>query len=391
MQRALAGALMLVGALVCAGLVLDAVGAAPRSAEPLPTAIVVRSELPAWLAPGAPLRLHGFATPGRIVTLLVDGKPATRTRSGRFGRFRLRARAPAPGRHAVAVAAPGRREPVGILAVRPLRLAAVGDVKFDGSDPWTGADEVLRAADIATANLETAVSLGGSPVADKEYTFRGSPRALHSMASTAGVDVVSLANNHALDYGREAFLDTIRHARAAGLATVGGGGNLAGARRPALVEAGGLRIAFLGYSDVNPYGFLASESAPGTAQAVEEWIAADVRRARRAADLVVVWFHWGIELHAEPIESQERFAAAALNAGAKVVLGAHPHVLGPVSTPRARSLVAWSLGNFVFPSFREETVRTGILLVRLDARGVRGHDLLPYRIEGFRPLPLNET
>jgi poly-gamma-glutamate capsule biosynthesis protein CapA/YwtB (metallophosphatase superfamily) len=208
------------------------------------------------------------------------------------------------------------------------------------------------------------------------------------MARVGGIDVVSVANNHSLDYGPDAFLDTLRHARAAGIAPVGGGSTGAHARRPVLVERGGLRIAFLAYSDVNPLGFPAGPSSPGTARADPDALTADVRAARRRADVVVCWFHWGDELRAEPTAEQERLAAAALSGGAHVVLGAHPHVLGAVSVPRRGALVAWTLGNFVFPSYRAETVRTAVLVVRLDARGVRGHDVLPHRIEEFRPAPV---
>jgi poly-gamma-glutamate capsule biosynthesis protein CapA/YwtB (metallophosphatase superfamily) len=156
------------------------------------------------------------------------------------------------------------------------------------------------------------------------------------------------------------------------------------------VGRGGLRIAFLAYSDVNPLGFPAGVSTPGTARAVAEHVTSDVRAARRGADVVVCWFHWGEELHAEPTAAQRLLAAAALAGGADVVLGAHPHVLGSVSLPRRGALVAWSLGNFVFPSFRAETVRTGVLVVRLGAGGVLGHDLVPHRIEGYRPMPAQQ-
>jgi poly-gamma-glutamate synthesis protein (capsule biosynthesis protein) len=159
---------------------------------------------------------------------------------------------------------------------------------------------------------------------------------------------------------------------------------LGAARRPVLIEAGGLRIAFLGYSDVNPAGFVATESSPGTARADVEAIAADVTAARRRADLVVCWFHWGVELERLPNDRQQQFAAAALRAGAKVVLGAHPHVLGPIERRRGKSLVAWTLGNFVFPAGKPSTRQTGILRVRLAATGVVGYRLTPASA-GVRP------
>jgi len=97
-----------------------------------------------------------------------------------------------------------------------------------------------------------------------------------------------------------------------------------------------------------------------------------------------VWFHWGVELRREPDARQQRLAAAALNAGAVLVLGAHPHVFGPISRPDDRRLVAWTLGNFVFPSQSAGTRATGILEVRLDARGVRGYRVVP-ALAGVQP------
>ena len=245
----------------------------------------------------------------------------------------------------------------------------------------------LRKADITTGNLETSISRAGA-AAEKKYAFRGPPEALPPMRSSAGFDVLTLANNHSVDFGRGALLDTLRFVRAAGMKPIGAGANAALANRPALVEAGGIRIAFLGFSDVNPLGFPAESSSPGTARAEPAAIAADVRAARRRADVVVCFFHWGTELHADPEPRQATFAAACLAAGAQVVLGAHPHVFGSILRPGSRTLVAWTLGNFVFPS-SGLTARTGILELHLDARGVRGYRVLPVQIDGFRPRLLS--
>jgi len=358
--------------------------------------LTVASRLPAWVAPGGRLAVSGWAGPAERLRLVAGSRTLARGTSGRLGRFRLAARAPATGRYRLAlVRTDGARHALGGIRVRPVVLAAVGDVTLGDAVasavaasgpryPWLSVAPALRAADVATANLEGAVSTRGAPVPDKEFHFRGTPAALAATARFGGLDVVSLANNHTLDYGRDAFADTIRAARAAGLATVGGGADLRGARRPAVVSVGGLRIAFLGYSDVRPLGFDAAPGVPGAAPADPAAIAADVRAARRAADLVVVWFHWGEELASHPSDRQHGFAGDAVFAGASVVLGAHPHVLQPV-TRRGRRLVAWSLGNFVFPSYSPRTEQTGILLVRLDARGVVGHRLRPARIKGVQP------
>jgi poly-gamma-glutamate capsule biosynthesis protein CapA/YwtB (metallophosphatase superfamily) len=387
-------------ALVAAAAGLAVALAVPRTAEApgrvARTALLrVDSALPAWLAPGAEAHVSGWAGASEPVALETPaGRTLARTTSGPLGRFRLRFAAPAPGRYALRVIAGGTTAAAGRLVVRPLVLAAVGDITFGeqvgpavlaygGAYPWTGVARTLRSADITVGNLETSISTRGAPLA-KQYTFRGPPQAVPAVARVAGFDVLTLANNHADDYGPLALLDTIRYVRAAGIQTIGAGANEWLARRPAVVETGGLRVAFLGYSDVNPPGFPATASTPGTARADPATIEADVRAARRHADLVVCFFHWGVELAPTPDARREELAAACLHAGASVVLGAHPHVLGPVTQPTPRSVVAWSLGNFVFPS-SGETARTAILEAHLDARGVRGYRLLPVQIDGFRP------
>ena len=180
------------------------------------------------------------------------------------------------------------------------------------------------------------------------------------------------------------FLDTLTAAHAAGLKTVGGGATLDQARQPAMLHVGGLTIAVLGYTDVRPYGFDAGPDWAGAAPADPYMIATDVAAARRRADLVVVWFHWGAELEASPNSRQQELAAATLRAGASLVLGAHPHVLQPVMR-RGHKLVAWSLGNFVVPSGQPQTANTGVLLTKLDADGVTGYRMVRATIHGFRP------
>jgi poly-gamma-glutamate synthesis protein (capsule biosynthesis protein) len=362
---------------------------------PTPRAPRVDSHLPAWLASGAKLSVGGWARSGERVRLLVDGHRVASAVSGPRGRFALRV-ALGAGMHRLAVAGRGGRTALGRLEVRPLVLAAVGDVtpgetvsdRIEASaaeDPWTSVAPVLRRADIAVANLEGVVSSGGTPVPGKKYHLRGGPVLLARAAREAGIDVLTVANNHSLDYGPSGFLDTLAAARHAGIATIGGGRDLAAARRPVLVDAGGLRVALLGYSDVRPLGFTAGTDVPGTAPADPALIAEDIARARQRADVVVVYFHWGIELQTQPDARQRDLAQSALAAGADVVLGSHPHVLQPVERS-GRHVVAWSLGNFVFPANSPGTTKSGILLVSLGAHGVRAARLLPATIHGFRPV-----
>jgi hypothetical protein len=372
------------------------VSAEPTAKVTAPARVKLSSTLPAWVAPGVRVSISGFAGAHQLVRARLGGRSAGVVRSGRLGGFRLVVAAPRPGRYAVSVSSNGTAARAGTLLVRPVVLAAVGDVTTGeqvgasvstlGSNyPWSQAGPTLRAADVATANLEGAVSTRGVAVANKEFHFRGAPTLLRSAHVAGGLDVVTVANNHSGDYGPVALLDTIRFAHAAGLETVGGGVDAAAALRPVIVEAGGLKIGFVGLSDVNPYGFNATADSPGTAKADPDTVRAAVRAARRQADVVVCWFHWGTQLHPVPSERQQQLAAAALDAGAQVVLGAHPHVFGAVSSPTRRSVIAWTLGNFVFPASSPQTTRTGILIVALDRTGVRGWRVERATIHGFRP------
>jgi len=344
--------------------------------------------------------LRGFAGPNEAVALRANGRVVDRTMSGPRGAFQLAFKTPLPGRYRLGLTAGGRVRPVGTVIVRPVVLEAVGDITFGeqvgpalneygAAYPWRFVASTLKRADVTVGNLETSVSDRGI-ASVKEYTFRGPPSALRPVHAVAGFDVLTLANNHSADFGEEALLDTVNAVHAAGMLSIGAGATNVRARRPAIVSEGGLRVGFLGYSDVNPLGFSATDTSPGTAKADIAAIDADVRATRRRADVVVCFFHWGVELRADPDSRQQMLADACLRSGASVVLGAHPHVFGPISRPTPRTLVAWTLGNFVFPS-AGITARTGILRVELGASGVSGYRTLPVLIEGFRPRPERPT
>lgn len=393
MWRALALA-ALVGAIGPA--IIAAQRASPAASAPGSVPLTSSSSLPKWVAPGVTVTISGFAGGGRPVRALLRGAVAARATSGPLGRFGLRFAAPRPGRYPVTIASDGHVRTVGVLRTRAVTLAAVGDVTsgeqvgasvstLGAGYPWADVGAFLRNADLATANLEGSISTRGYPVADKEFHFRGPPALLRAAHTAGGLDVVTVANNHSGDFGSQALLDTVRFGRAAGLLVVGGGADASAAVRPAFMTVGGLRVAFVGFSDVNPAGFTAGLRTPGTAAADPPVIEAAIRGARRHADVVVAWFHWGTELHPEPSARQRELAAAALQAGAQVVLGAHPHVFGAVENATHRGVVAWTLGNFVFPAQSAATARTGILLIDLDRRGVRDWRVVHATIHGFRP------
>ena len=244
----------------------------------------------------------------------------------------------------------------------------VGDLLRAGGNPLSEVAPLLSGLDLAAVNLETPAGAPGSPQS-KEFVFLAPPELLTALPA-AGVDVVSLANNHALDHGAGTMLDTIARARAAGLAVVGAGADAREAYAPAYLDVRGRRVAFVGLSRVVPPGWAATANRAGVATAYDERAALGAVRAARAdADAVVVLVHWGVELARCPASDVVRFAEALHAAGAAVVAGHHPHVLQPVDA-RPDRVTAYSLGNFVWYHDRPPSDATGVLEVGIDGNGV---------------------
>ncbi len=277
-------------------------------------------------------------------------------------------------------------------------LAAAGDVNFGdgvapyissgGVDyPWSSASAVFAQGDLSFVNLECCLSTQGSPVAAKEFTFEGSPEAAAGM-KTAGIDVVSLANNHSKDYGTQAFLDTMTNLKAQGIAWCGAGNNAAEAYSPAVLNAHGVKVAFLAFTNIVPDGWPAGTTTPGCAVGSSaDKVARTVADAKTKskADFVIVSFHWGIELATSPGGEQRSLAHAAVDAGADVVLGHHPHVVQGFEVYKNR-LIAYSLGNFVFAPPREISAKTVSVLVSMNKDGLRQAKVVPMVISSCRPV-----
>ena len=253
----------------------------PPPEPPAPPPSSGRLKAPRVVATGTSILLRGSeATPRARVAIQIRRKArwrriATR-RADRRGRYRLRVKPRRARRYRLRARVAGGRpsRPVRVRA-RHVTLDAVGDINLgDGVAttmyqlgyryPWSGVARRLRSADVAFGNLECAVSKRGSAIPGKQYTFRGRPAALRAAARYAGMDVLNLANNHAGDFGPAALTDTLAWIRRFGMTSVGAGRDLDAARRLRVVERLGLRIAFVGFSDINPAGFGAGPSNPGT-------------------------------------------------------------------------------------------------------------------------------
>jgi poly-gamma-glutamate capsule biosynthesis protein CapA/YwtB (metallophosphatase superfamily) len=249
------------------------------------------------------------------------------------------------------------------------------------------ADE-LRKGDIVFANLETPITAGREITSG--MSFRSDPGVEYAMKD-AGITVLSLANNHTPNFGEKGIIDTVALLDKAGIAHAGAGKDLAAASAPAVVEAQGLTVAFLAYndSDVVPASYGAAEKHAGTNIIDGKRVAGDIAAARKLADLVIVSMHSGTEYVLEPNARQKAFAHAAIDGGADLVIGHHPHVVQRAEVYKGK-YVFYSLGNFVFDQMWSADTRRGLVLkIRLGEDGVENVSYLPVLIEDYaRPRPL---
>jgi poly-gamma-glutamate synthesis protein (capsule biosynthesis protein) len=251
---------------------------------------------------------------------------------------------------------------------------------------------VLSSADLAMVNLETAITDRGTPVAGKNYHFR-SPASTFTALKAAGVDVVNMANNHALDYGPVGMQDTFAAIAASKMPVVGIGHNAAEAYRPSETVIKGQRIAILSALAWIEPGLVdewsATETQPGVAFSIDRTrLVAAVEAARPHVDTLVVFLHWGTEETYCASPEQEDLAHALIAAGADIVVGSHAHrVFGAGHVGDA--FVDYGMGNFVY--FREdgESGRSGVLLVTATGRHVDSYSWVPARITHGIPVPLS--
>jgi poly-gamma-glutamate capsule biosynthesis protein CapA/YwtB (metallophosphatase superfamily) len=244
---------------------------------------------------------------------------------------------------------------------------------------------VAAEADLFVLNLECCVSERGEPWHEpaKPFLFRAPPVAAELLAQM-GVDGVTLANNHALDYGFEALMDTLEHLRAVGIITAGAGPDVASARAPGLLSAHGVRLALIGASD-HPHYFAAGPHRPGIAYADlqadprGDWLEDAVTAARDAADTVLVSPHWGPNMTVSPPADVRRAARALVAAGADVVAGHSAHVFHGV-----QDNVLYDLGDFIDDYAVDRRLRNdlGLLfLLDLDVRGLRRIEAVPIKLD----------
>lgn len=242
-----------------------------------------------------------------------------------------------------------------------IRITAVGDIMLGGTSepvfqefgydyPFEKVKHLFERSNIVIGNLEGPLTNSDEPYADKKYLFKTPPELVAPALKKAGFTMMNLANNHIMDYGVTGLTDTIQALETNKLGHVGAGMNITEARTAKISHINQKRIGFLSYSLTFPKNFWASDNQAGAAFGHEHQIRDDIKQLKKSADIVIVSFHWGREKTTELREYQPLLARAAIDEGANMVIGHHPHVLQAVEKYK-QGIILYSLGNFTFGSY----------------------------------------
>ena len=269
--------------------------------------------------------------------------------------------------------------------VRPTSLVISGDIMLSrsvgqrmvaagttGLFPFEQTATFLQSFDFRIGNLECVTSLLGAPV-PKPFTFRADPLGIQRLQQV-GFDVVSVANNHSGDYGPDAFADMLMRLDTAKIAYTGGGLTATQAHTPRIITKNGTRFAFVAACDIDPYSFAATDTQAGHAWLDANGLQKDIPLARSQADFVIVFLHWGLEYVLNYSALQQELAHQAIDLGADIVVGAHPHVIQPNEIYKGKPII-YSLGNFVFDLMYDVTSHGNLLTMN-----VKGNELLDWKL-----------
>lgn len=284
-----------------------------------------------------------------------------------------------------------------------IQMTFVGDVLLDGfvgkqiakygvNFPFAKVAPELKKADLAFANLETPVSTRGK-AANKTFAFRSKPETLQGLLY-AGIDGVTVANNHILDYGQDAMLDTLTHLRKAGIGVTGAGRNQSEAFQPYTKQIGDRKIAVIGVSRVlSGPSWYAGPNKPGAASAYSmEPMLSTIRKSAKAGNYTVVYIHWNQEFKDYPEKYARDMAKKMIDSGADLIIGAHSHCLMGVEFYKHKPIY-YSLGNFVFNrSSRggDKTLHSMMAEFTLTESGVTSR-IRPVKIVGGQPNFMDEA
>lgn len=256
--------------------------------------------------------------------------------------------------------------------------------------PFEKIDSILKSGDIVFTNLEAPFGEGGAAF-PKKYSFQVKPE-LVNVLETGHINLVSLANNHIMDFGEKSMLQTRALLEEKNIHYAGAGMNITQAREAATWRVGNRNIAFVAYSLTFPEEFWASDTSAGTCFPSHTFVYKDIRRLNAENDLVIVSCHWGQELLNTPKEYQVKLAHKLIDAGADLILGHHPHVIQGIEFYMGK-LIAYSLGNFIFGSYSEIATESMILKIQIAEDNSISCKIVPINVYNaeidFQPSPLN--
>lgn len=278
-----------------------------------------------------------------------------------------------------------------ILEIKEASLFFVGDVYLGGRTDafaeesgldyfFTGMKKHFLQSDLVVANLESPLTTHDEPFMEKKYILKAHRDNAASLKH-AGITMVSLANNHMMDYGLKGLEDTIFNLQCEGVTFSGAGLSLDESRKPALQVVNGIKVAMVSYSKTYPLEFYANSKRGGTAPGYPLYIKKDMNDAAKNNDVVIAIFHWGGERIFSPRDYQKELAHLAIDNGASIVIGHHPHVMQGVERYKD-GIIFYSLGNYVFGSLSK---RVEGMAVSIDVKKI-GQSV---KISAAKVTPLN--
>ena len=279
---------------------------------------------------------------------------------------------------------------------KEISLLATGDLylgsralpylkKKHPSYPFSGIQSYINNADVVIANLESPLTNHNQKYVEKKFLLKAPPY-FSDRIKDSGIDIVTLANNHTMDFGIKGLTDTIISLDRVNLPYTGAGMDLKSSRKPAVKIVDGVSIAVLAYNKTYPLEFYSKSTRPGTAPGYPSYIEKDVTEAQKLYDIVVVAFHWGGERIFKPRDYQKKLGRLAIDSGANLVIGHHPHIVQAVEE-YGNGLIFYSLGNYSFGFYGNKNKPLEGMLARVVFK-VTG-DLVTIKKKSVVPLNVN--
>lgn len=294
----------------------------------------------------------------------------------------------------IAAIMPGNKNTVTVIAVGDILLSRGVEKKIEqyGTGyPYLKLGNVLKKSDFVSGNLECPLTEEGVPSLKRGNLLFKARKSNSYALRAAGFNVLSLANNHIMDYNGEGLLNTVNALHTAGISTVGAGSDVTDAHKPLFMKKNNINIGFISFSTFPPEGYFHFDDKPDVAFADNSRIGEEIRNARLNCDFLIVSFHWGKEFSYYADESQIQIAHTAIDSGADMVIGHHPHVLQGVEVYKGKP-VFYSLGNFIFDSqIPKGTDETIIAKIKLGKNKIESIELVPVKIKDCQPFEPDRT